>query len=429
MRALPSISIFLLLLALPYSVQSQDAECRKPLETAKRQLRQDSIALAINNLLWVKVCDEALAQEANKLILEAFENIEKQKNKALKEESRAKSAEQSARIALDKAKRLSGYFNFSEAAAAWAYNVDSARFALIDADGIKLTPFIYENPEPFKNGAAMAQKNNQYVFLNESGIELIDPLDFIIETDRLVHFAGLVIKGDFGDVTDKKWVQLKKQNLSTNLAVWESYEKQGTGIIKIKLDGKWGWIDSTGNYIIKPLFENPDYAPPTFVQGRARVKLDSKWGWIDSTGNYIIKPLFDDVQDFVQGRARVKQDGKWGHVDSSGQVLLDFKYTEKKRVAYDCWRMEQNGRFGLYSPHFGISIPAEYEAIGFIGEEFGWIRAQRKGKWGWVDKQGKVMIPFRYTAASPFVNGRAEVWQEPYPKFFWINKKGEMILE
>jgi len=39
------------------------------------------------------------------------------------------------------------------------------------------------------------------------------------------------------------------------------------------------------------------------------------------------------------------------------------------------------------------------------------------------------MIPFRYDAAAPFFNGKAEVRQEPYPEFFEINRKGQVAVK
>ena len=37
------------------------------------------------------------------------------------------------------------------------------------------------------------------------------------------------------------------------------------------------------------------------------------------------------------------------------------------------------------------------------------IPARNTGKWGYIDASGTVVIPLRYTAASLFIDGRAEV--------------------
>ena len=48
-----------------------------------------------------------------------------------------------------------------------------------------------------------------------------------------------------------------------------------------------------------------------------------------------------------------------------------------------------------------------------------------KGKFGYVDKDGNLVIPFKYTEASPFENGLARV--KNGSKFGFINEKGEPV--
>jgi hypothetical protein len=49
--------------------------------------------------------------------------------------------------------------------------------------------------------------------------------------------------------------------------------------------GKWGYIDRTGKYIIKPRFDKAD----PFSNGLARVELDDTWGYINKTGKFVWK--------------------------------------------------------------------------------------------------------------------------------------------
>nr|WP_290929812.1 WG repeat-containing protein [Haliscomenobacter sp.] len=74
-------------------------------------------------------------------------------------------------------------------------------------------------------------------------------------------------------------------------------------------------------------------------------------------------------------------------------------------------------------------LPCNYEEIGYLKEEKDWIRVKQNGKWGWVDKKGKVMIPIRYDAIAPFEDGKAPVIQLPYEDHFFINYQGEFLLE
>ena len=126
--------------------------------------------------------------------------------------------------------------------------------------------------------------------------------------------------------------------------------------------------------------------------------------------------------------ASLRIGNKYGLASLEGEVL-PCEYSAIYPSGYQEYMLEQNGGFGFYAPRKGVLLPCNFEKIGYLEEENGWIRVQQNGKWGWVDKKGNVMIPCRYDIVAPFVNGRAKVIQEPYPEPFYINTKGEFLLE
>jgi hypothetical protein len=50
----------------------------------------------------------------------------------------------------------------------------------------------------------------------------------------------------------------------------------------------------------------------------------------------------------------------------------------------------------------------------------------KKGKWGYADRTGKIVIEPQFTAAEFFINGFAAVWDEERQKYF-INREGDII--
>lgn len=66
----------------------------------------------------------------------------------------------------------------------------------------------------------------------------------------------------------------------------------------------------------------------------------------------------------------------------------------------------------------------QYDFVGFYSEEL--ICVLQHELWGYIDKTGETIIPFRYQWASDFAEGRAVVIQEDYHAM--IDKKGEIIL-
>ena len=53
----------------------------------------------------------------------------------------------------------------------------------------------------------------------------------------------------------------------------------------------------------------------------ARVKLAGRWGFVDKNGKYVINPQFDEAASFNEGLARVKVSRKIGYVDENGRYI------------------------------------------------------------------------------------------------------------
>ncbi len=76
------------------------------------------------------------------------------------------------------------------------------------------------------------------------------------------------------------------------------------GLIAVKLDGVWGYMNTKGNLVIKPQFVRAH----NFSDGLALVSLKGRYGYIDTTGKYIIKPKYPEATDFSEGLAFVSTD-------------------------------------------------------------------------------------------------------------------------
>lgn len=55
--------------------------------------------------------------------------------------------------------------------------------------------------------------------------------------------------------------------------------------------GKFGFVDSTGSFIIKPTYDEAR----DFASEYTSVRVDTLWGIIDNNGTYILKPKFDRI--------------------------------------------------------------------------------------------------------------------------------------
>lgn len=90
-------------------------------------------------------------------------------------------------------------------------------------------------------------------------------------------------------------------------------------------------VSGTGNGKVNrtapAIIGQPPKGQGIFMQG---LHANSKWGYIDKTGQIVIKPQFDDVMYFNKGLAavgiRVGNKDKWGYIDKTGKYI--WKPTE-----------------------------------------------------------------------------------------------------
>ncbi len=71
------------------------------------------------------------------------------------------------------------------------------------------------------------------------------------------------------------------------------------------------------------------------------------------------------------------------------------------------------------------SFKAQYSWVGEMSEAL--ISAEQNGKWGYIDGEGRVVLPFQYKWASDFAEGRAVV-VAPSGTYALIDKTGREIL-
>ena len=62
----------------------------------------------------------------------------------------------------------------------------------------------------------------------------------------------------------------------------------------MRIGDKWGFIDTKGQYVINPQFDNAG----EFSEGLAPVEIGGKYGFIDTKGQYVINPQFDNAGEF-----------------------------------------------------------------------------------------------------------------------------------
>jgi len=63
-----------------------------------------------------------------------------------------------------------------------------------------------------------------------------------------------------------------------------------------------------------------------FYEGLAAVKLNGKWGYVNTKGTTVIGFQFDGADDFYEGLAFVKLGDYWGVINGAGALVISYQF-------------------------------------------------------------------------------------------------------
>lgn len=217
-----------------------------------------------------------------------------------------------------------------------------------------------------------------------------------------------------------------------------------------KKDGKWGFIDDKGEWVIQPTF---DKVLP-FREGLAAANIGfffdpynadncrtGKWGFIDPAGKWIIEPRFDAVESFREGFAKVNtgasyrayqgitlMGGKWGFIKKDGSWLVppnDTLYTGFSE-GYCAFKVPKGSKWGYVDNHNQVSITPDYWTAGEFCQGLAPVM-KGSANYQYIDKQNIPVFGRSFRKAWPFSDGRAFVLDE-YGKAAFIDSAGKVIF-
>jgi hypothetical protein len=175
------------------------------------------------------------------------------------------------------------------------------------------------------------------------------------------------------------------------------------GLAAVSINGKWGYINEFGKFVIKPQFDD---CKSFNKYGQAKVVVGGKVGIIDKTGRYLLKPLYDDCLGISSnGFAAIMVDGLWGYMDLSGKFVIQPQYMDcdtfdeyglapVKTLDNECGYIDTSG-------NFVIKLKADYCSP---FNEKGLALVIADDKWGCIDRSGAYVFEPRFDNFTQFDN-------------------------
>lgn len=334
---------------------------------------------------------------------------------------------------------------------AYAKDSETNRYGFLDKTGKWVLNPIYLDLLSFDEhgGVWVKQTDAKWHYINKKGKDL-GTLD---EKGTLYKYFGslgyAVIENNTTDyvLLDKTGATIKK--IEDCDAVYNFAE--GIGGYKCKSTGKYGFIDINGNKITSCDFDGFDgFTEAGISKVTKQVDGKNKSGYVDAKGNIVLPIVYDYVYNFRNGWGLIYKDGKYYYVDKNGNLkdppakydeLTEFrsgyslgkikgaansptKYfyinTDLKEEfsvtswqAYPIWEtvavvssdnktyelMDNKGK--IFKSLTGV------EQVNFCTE--GMIGVREKGKWGYINDKGDVIVSPKYDTCTGFKYGYGRV--------------------
>lgn len=231
-----------------------------------------------------------------------------------------------------------------------------------------------------------------------------------------------------------------------------TYEPAGEGVLRYSVikkrglvyDGLYGLCTLDGKEITPAVYEYiGDIRGGLFPMARG-----GKSGFLNSKGEEVIAPIYDYNEDWADGgedplpmyhydgKFLVSRDEKWGLVDSADKVIIPFEYYYYSRIGskgtvyltredgsakvYDCsGRLRHSSFPSIFGDPDAALIPFSKESS---DDNESYIY-----KYGYVDRDGNVVIPAIYDAAWEFDQGKALVKKDG--AWHIIDTKGRIVVK
>lgn len=159
---------------------------------------------------------------------------------------------------------------------------------------------------------------------------------------------------------------------------------------------------------------------------------DGKWRYYSCDQEQFVLKTYDCAASFMEGVAAVKQEKQWQLIDLEGKPAAKQTFTDIKLYDNGSWM------------HDGIMIASEKENYGiydargkrrgdfscrdadvYMGDYIAF--ADEKGRWGFVNKKGNIVIKPQFSEAKSFSNGMAAVSNGKAWGF--IDRAGELVID
>lgn len=300
------------------------------------------------------------------------------------------------------------------------FAMKDGKYGLLDDNNRKILPIEYDFLSMSGTEYVAVLQNGKYGIYDYAGKQIVKVRWHDLAYLGSSFFAVKNESGLYGIINIKEKLIQPFQ--------YKSLEFSQDGIFTYRGKGRYEAINLDNKEIITHSF-----SPFYFSEGIAAVSVLSerkiKYGYRDINGVSITPFKYDDAKPFTNGFGRITLNNKHGYVDTNGNEvippLFDFISEPFDGMVF----VRQKEKYHLRTMTNKRVSEAEYDYISFEyqlePEHKNYILARKGNLHGFINFEGKEVIPFIYENARNFSGDFASVLLGG--KLYLIDKKGARI--
>ncbi|MGH1518408.1 WG repeat-containing protein [Chryseobacterium sp. JK1] len=321
----------------------------------------------------------------------------------------------------------------------------NGKWGFVDKDTMTTIPFIYDFINPFdENGLAYTKDKGKEFYINREGRVAI-PAGY--------DEVGLFSEGKLSVKKNNKYGFLDTKGNEIIPMMYDEVGFFSQGLCRVSQNEKYGFIDPKGKVVIPIIYDAVDNSHTDSI---VIVSKNKKWAFFDSKGKQLSEFIYDkvfsgynlnipppsDISEvttyFKNGAVLVVKNKKYEFLNEKIKPAFQGNIFDLASV-FDTYKnaiVKKNNKYGIIKPDGTAKVPVEYDWIGYfdtnhnsseyynakkgkvfhiynrnlkkIGESYekvsndfsvstpAIIFKNLKGKYGMVNSDGFILIPFEY---------------------------------
>jgi hypothetical protein len=235
-----------------------------------------------------------------------------------------------------------------------------AEFVLINRTGAVAFDYALSRMDHFSEGLLSIDVHGLWGFIDRGGRFQIEPQ--FSDAQGFSESCAAVKKDD-------RWFYIDTKGQRAFAGEFDCAWPFREGLACVRCGKEWAFVDKKGNLTGTP--RGTRIISDGFSEGKAMFELDGRAGFLDTTGHVVIEPVFNLASGFTEGLCVVEMDGEeWSFIDHEGRRVFATGYQYVDDLHCGLAGMCINDQWGFIDRTGRTVIEPQFNSVGQFSEGF-----------------------------------------------------------